>query len=460
MKKNLLYALALATSMVACTDDYTDWADPQQNAPEEAQSVAFAASPAAAIDFATVETESVQLFVPSVTAAEGATSTFSVVLYNADKSANSTMAADANGAVVAAELETIINSLYGRRPEARNVELSISAFTSINGQSIKSVASTTATITPEAPVIDTKYYITGGINNWDNTNTTYEVTNGGGDVYDNPIFTVTLTAEQVGEGFEFKLTPVSGVGGDWSGCITADTEGTEGKLASNNAGGNLKVEAVADAKFYKLTFNLLDQTWTCEALSFSEFIYVPGNHQGWNPATAPALRSPKFDGVYTGYVYMDGEFKFTKERNWDNGEYNSGSFTSTEGDLELGEPGSNINITRIGLHKVIVDIPAGKLTVIPTSWGIIGNALQEGWDMDTAGFVWNSEKRCLVAAIQATDGEIKFRANGGWEINLGGPVDDMVEDGGNIAVTAGTYDVDLYIERTDTDKMYCVLTKK
>lgn len=30
MKKNLIYALALASSMMAaCTDDYTDWAAPQ-----------------------------------------------------------------------------------------------------------------------------------------------------------------------------------------------------------------------------------------------------------------------------------------------------------------------------------------------------------------------------------------------------------------------------------------------
>ena len=30
--------------------------------------------------------------------------------------------------------------------------------------------------------------------------------------------------------------------------------------------------------------------------------------------------SPNFDGIYTGFVYLDGGFKFTKERNW-NAEY-------------------------------------------------------------------------------------------------------------------------------------------
>ena len=42
-----------------------------------------------------------------------------------------------------------------------------------------------------------------------------------------------------------------------------------------------------------------------------EYIWIPGNHQGWAPATAPRLRSVNLDGVYTGFCYLDGEFKFT-----------------------------------------------------------------------------------------------------------------------------------------------------
>jgi hypothetical protein len=80
MKKNLIYALALATTMVACTDDYTDWAAPQTNGPEEAKSVSLSVSPASAIDFATEVPENVAIFSANFTAEEGATATYKVTL--------------------------------------------------------------------------------------------------------------------------------------------------------------------------------------------------------------------------------------------------------------------------------------------------------------------------------------------------------------------------------------------
>ena len=55
------------------------------------------------------------------------------------------------------------------------------------------------------------------------------------------------------------MTPESGPGGDWSKCITATTDGTEGKLTDGNAGGNLVIKNVDGAKFYRVTFDLLNQ---------------------------------------------------------------------------------------------------------------------------------------------------------------------------------------------------------
>jgi hypothetical protein len=55
---------------------------------------------------------------------------------------------------------------------------------------------------------------------------------------------------------------------------------------------------------------------------------------------------------------------------------------------------------------------------------------------------------------------MKFRANDAWDINVGGEFGNLVENGGNIAVEAGTYDIELYLERTTKDNAYAVLTKK
>ena len=55
---------------------------------------------------------------------------------------------------------------------------------------------------------------------------------------------------------------------------------------------------------------------------------------------------------------------------------------------------------------------------------------------------------------------MKFRANGGSDINVGGKIDDLSFGGDNMTVQAGTYDIELYLERTASDAMYCTMTKK
>ena len=62
MFKKIFSALLLATTMVACTDDYTDWAAPQQN--PQPETVTFgdgSVSEVAQIDFATELPEYVQV---------------------------------------------------------------------------------------------------------------------------------------------------------------------------------------------------------------------------------------------------------------------------------------------------------------------------------------------------------------------------------------------------------------
>lgn len=256
-----------ALALTACSDNgYDDWADAQSSAQDAAKTVSLALAPAQAIDFSTLTADSVQLFVPTVTAETGAVNTYNVVLNNEDKTASSAaLNANAQGFVSTAELQSAYYALVGRRPIQRNIDLNVTSYTKINGESVKEEGTTTASLKASAPVIESKYYVTGNINGWSNTDTTYPVVNGGGDPYDDPIFTVTLPA--TGSDIEFKLTPESGLGGDWSKCITATTDGTEGKLTDGNAGGNLVIKNVDGAKFYRVTFDLLNQTWSYVALS-------------------------------------------------------------------------------------------------------------------------------------------------------------------------------------------------
>ena len=94
------------------------------------------------------------------------------------------------------------------------------------------------------------------------------------------------------------------------------------------------------------------------------------------------------------------------------------------------------------------------------SFGIIGPAQDGGWDVDT-DMTWNAEKGAWVATnVTLKADELKFRANDAWDINVGGSLDNLIENAGNIKVEAGTYDIELYLQRVDSDNMYAVLTKK
>ena len=181
-------------------------------------------------------------------------------------------------------------------------------------------------------------------------------------------------------------------------------------------------------------------------------------HQGWNPGAAPGLHSASFDGKYVGYSCLDGGFKFTKGPGWNFCEYNWGSFTSHPEGF-TGEGGGDITCTVKGFYLIEADVTAGTLKATPTTWGIIGDATADGWNSDQ-DMTWNEEKHCWCATITLTDGTIKFRANDGWDINFGGNPANLNAGGDNIPVTAGTYDIDLYLERTTSENIFSTLTKK
>ena len=222
--------------------------------------------------------------------------------------------------------------------------------------------------------------------------------------------------------------------------------------------GSFKVVVDGDAKFIKMTLNMMEYTYKIEKLNFEEYIYVPGNHQGWAPDKAPRLHGANSDGKYVGYSCLDGGFKFTKGPGWNFGEYNWGSFTSHPEGF-TGEGGGDITCTVKGFYLIEADVATGTLKATPTTWGIIGDATADGWNSDQ-DMTWNAEKHCWCATITLTDGTIKFRANDGWDINFGGNPDNLSAGGDNIPVTAGTYDIDLYLERTTSENIYCTMTKK
>ncbi len=448
-----------ALALASCSDNgYDDWGNPQSSLEDSARTVTLALAPAQPIDFATLKTDSVQLFVPVLTAENGAVNTYNVVLNNEDKTASSAgLNANAQGFVSTADLQNAYYTLVGRKPVQRNITLDVTSYTKINGESVKEQGATTAALTADAPVIESKYYVTGNINGWSNTDTTYPVVNGGGDPYDDPIFTVTLPA--TGSDIEFKLTPESGLGGDWSKCITATTDGTEGKLTDGNAGGNLVIKNVDGAKFYRVTFDLLNQTWSYVALNFTEFIYEIGNESGW--ATTHALYGANYDGNYLGYYYLNGEFKFKPNAdNWENDwEYNGeGKIADINGGPNFPDPGAGFY--RIEVNTLNLTYSLTKISSI----SIVGDAVN-GWTNDQ-DMTYNSATGNWEWTGTLSTGDLKFRANHDWAISWGGKssnadYNNLTEhDGKNLNIAqAGTYKIVLTIHQENGDCKVSIVKK-
>ena len=279
--KKILYTIGLALLAVGCTDDYTDWANPFKNDPEAAKSMSMTISPVSTIDLATVTTETVQIFMPTITIEDEAETTYQAKIYGPEEGDEAEFEVGADGSVAKDILEDAVYTLYGQRPVELAIPMDVSGFVKVGGQTFKAFGNTTLSVIPNAPEIEAAYYLTGSINGWDNSDTTYKLTNDGSDPYENPTFTLRIPAPEEGGNIEFKMTPESGLGGDWSKCLAA---GDEGKFKYNNDGGNLTIEAVEGAKFYDLTFNMLDQTWEVKALLFDieQSWYLTGSINGWN----------------------------------------------------------------------------------------------------------------------------------------------------------------------------------
>ena len=305
------------------------------------------------------------------------------------------------------------------------------------------------------------WYLVGQFNGWSTAAADYK-----------------LTKSADGKWFEFKGFVADGQGfkfhaaGDDPWAVNRGAEGeaepvelTAGVATAVIAGGknmalaagtyDIYMNAACDKAYFMAEGEVPEEI----ATKYAEYIYVPGNHQGWAPATAPALRSPEKDGVYTGFCYFGGDFKFTHARDWNNGEYNSTNFETFAEGFSPSTDGTNITAPA-GYYFVTVNIPEKKLEAKQVSWGIIGTATANGWDADQ-DMAWDAEKKCWTATLALSAGEMKFRSNDNWDApDLGGSIEDLVLGGGNIAVEAGTYAIELYTERTTTDKIYCTMTKQ
>ncbi|MEI6946949.1 SusE domain-containing protein [Paraflavisolibacter sp. H34] len=172
-------------------------------------------------------------------------------------------------------------------------------------------------------------------------------------------------------------------------------------------------------------------------------LYAPGDYQGWSPATAARIASKNNDKKYEGYAYIKPgtlEFKLTSHPDWDHTNYGDAG----SGKLSAGG-GGNLKVPSAGYYLLKADLNALTWSATKTSWSMIGSATPGGWPADT-DLVYNETAGTWSATANLSAGELKFRANKAWEIDLGDNEGDGIPDygGKNIQVTtAGNYTITL-----------------
>ena len=467
MIKKILLGMTLLMGMVSCTEDFTDWGNPQTNSQKEA--VAFgngSVAPVDVINLADVNTEKVK--VASIVAP-----TSSNAAYTPNYKINfdgQSFDIDADGNMATAELTSYIVDHYGKRPTERDIDATLDAWVSNGSTAVKMATSATFQVKaiPEAPVIEEGYYLVGDmfttiegeteINGW-TKEAAKAFKHSDKDVYEDPIFTISFETTKADQ--YWKIIPKKNIdSGDlWAAGVVGPKVDGDDSMTGLLTNGDAKAGKIAKAGKYKLTINMMDYSYTLEEVNYDPFIYFIGATDGWTKAEQKLALVDDAKGVYTGYLYCadpngwGNQFKFQRVAgSWDN-EINSGAFSTFSGAAT--SEGGNISVNAgEGVYYFDVNLGEGTITATKVeTMGMIGTF--NNWDGD-AVMTWNAEEYCFEAtnAGVTADGW-KFRVNGGWDINLGGSLNNLTAGGDNLKVAGNT--VKLYPTRKTSENIYCTV---
>ena len=275
-------------SMVSCTEDYTDWGNPQSNPEEEAVSFGNGSvTPEGVINLADVTGDKVK--VASIVAPTSTKDTYTPSFkINFD---GQSFDIDANGNMAKADLVNYITGKFGKRPTERDLDATLDAWLSNGSTAAKMATSAKFQVKaiPEAPFIDAAYYLVGDLTEW-KLDTNLKFAHSDADVYEDPVFTLMFTTTKDEQCW--KIIPQGNVdaGNIWAvenapkGVVGIEQDGDNamsGKLLTTNSKGN-KAGAgkIAKAGMYQMTINMMDYTYTIKQIA-PEY-YLVGKLQGWS----------------------------------------------------------------------------------------------------------------------------------------------------------------------------------
>ncbi len=455
--------MTLLMSMVSCTEDFTDWANPQTNPQEEAVSFGDGSvTPVDVINLADVKTEKVK--VASIEAPTSSNAAYTPT-YKINFDGQS-FDIDAEGNMATADLANYIVEKYGKRPKERDIDATLDAWVSNGSTAIKMATSEKFQVkaVPVAPVIEEGYYLVGDMfttkahDGW-TKEAAKAFNHSGNDVYEDPVFTVSFETTKADQ--YWKIIPKKNIdsGDIWAPGVVGPKVDGDDSMTGALTNGDAKAGKIAKAGKYKLTINMMDYSYTIEEVNYDPFIYFIGSTDGWSSSDQKLALVDEAKGVYTGYVYIADpngaglQFKFQRVAgSWAN-EINAGAFVNFGGAATNENGNIGVNAGE-GVYYFDVNLSEGTITATKVeTMGIIGGFNSWGGD---AVMTWNADEYCFEAKnVGVTADGWKFRINGGWDINLGGSLDNLTAGGGNLSVAGNT--VKLYPTRKTKDNIFCTV---
>ncbi len=347
-------------------------------------------------------------------------------------------------------LNSFIKELFGSKPLQYDLEnVTVCADVVIDGQAALVTSDPfLLRVQPKSNFVSSAYYLIGDICKWD-ASAMLKFEHSDADVYEDPVFTLTFTAEADNQ--YWKIIPQENVdaGDVWikgeKGQVGVEVDGSpalSGNLVTKRAASDEPGAGVIEKKgIYKMTINMEDYTYTISPMDCWTLI---GQIEGSN-------WDQDFDMVEVAHgvwvsnpVNIEGEFKIRYNYGWD---INRGAAsTANPYPLEEGLPvvacnnGSNLTAPQSGTYTVCYNSAANMISLL--DWGVVGSIGKSGWNYDVPMYL--ADGKWYSVPFEVKEGEeFKIREHATWGGDKGGTFTEVnvpvTPGGSNISAPAGTY---------------------
>jgi starch-binding outer membrane protein SusE/F len=263
----------------------------------------------------------------------------------------------------------------------------------------------------------TKLFVVGDYNSWNNSPTAK--------------FIISTPSNSTAEGYVYLTT-----GGiklttnhSWD---DNNTFGDNGSGGLTNPGGNIPVTT---AGYYRIRANLGTMTYSLTLTTWG--IIGDATPGGWGAQTNMTYNPTTQKHYLVANLTSGGAFKFRGTSDW------AVNYGSSDGST-LVHDGANIAIGTTADYDITLDLSTpNEYKYSANRWGLIGDATPGGWGTDT-DMTWDGANQVFTVTLNLVVGNFKFRANDGWDVNLGGALTSLTAGGADIPVAeAGNYTITL-----------------